>query len=297
MLICSSVVSDLFAMQTILYLEQHYKRACLAQQLHSTGLLVVCLLAVKAQLAPLLLRHQLVVHSTFEVLLGHLATINRLTLGCVETFEVANHEVLALAVVVQREGALVGRSWDEELLAGDAGGHRMHERNLNSIRGFDANQINSNARACKDMKWRVARHLSAWLGFAGEQLPSPSSSSCPLRQYFELVVLVMLRTTACRVVAGGRSWTQLRGFAAASKSPFEEPKKAKRTLPETTSPNSPLGMLDRVPKSDDKKKDAKAESADPIEAESELLDPFARFPNSTNPVTGEVGGPTGRFGR
>jgi len=64
-------------------------------------------------------------------------------------------------------------------------------------------------------------------------------------------------------------------------------KKPKRTLQDVVHPNTPLGMLDRQPKKDDK-------NSSHVEVEDdEKPSPFDPFPDSTNPVSGEVGGPTG----
>lgn len=54
-------------------------------------------------------------------------------------------------------------------------------------------------------------------------------------------------------------------------------------------PNTPLGRLDRTPKGDrEMEMQAKAGTR-----AGESLDPFARFPDNTNPATGEMNGPTG----
>ena len=70
-------------------------------------------------------------------------------------------------------------------------------------------------------------------------------------------------------------------------------KKPKRTLQDVVHPNTPLGMLDRLPKKDDP-------NSSHVGAGVETPKPFDAFPDSTNPETGEVGGPSGpeptRFG-
>ncbi|RWS16116.1 cytochrome c oxidase assembly protein COX19-like protein [Dinothrombium tinctorium] len=70
---------------------------------------------------------------------------------------------------------------------------------------------------------------------------------------------------------------------------FSDGKKSKlksRTFPEATHPNTPLGKMDRQPK-----KEERAKSDE--QSDESQTDAFAPFPNSTNPVTGEIGGPTG----
>ncbi|KAI1296919.1 Succinate dehydrogenase assembly factor 4, mitochondrial [Halotydeus destructor] len=67
----------------------------------------------------------------------------------------------------------------------------------------------------------------------------------------------------------------------------EQPKRANsKLLNETHHPNTPLGMMDRVPKQD---KSVKSNSPQ----EDGKPDPYAEFPDSTNPSTGEVNGPKG----
>lgn len=73
-------------------------------------------------------------------------------------------------------------------------------------------------------------------------------------------------------------------------------KQPKRKLPDTTNPNTPLGVLDRIPKADKAKK---ATDGD-VGGDGGQSSVFSPYPDSTNPKTGEVGGPTGpeptRFG-
>lgn len=65
----------------------------------------------------------------------------------------------------------------------------------------------------------------------------------------------------------------------------------KKSLPQSEGPNSPLGMMDRVPKKSDPKLDSQSSACSP---------PYPPFPDGVNPNTGEVNGPSGpeptRFG-
>lgn len=54
---------------------------------------------------------------------------------------------------------------------------------------------------------------------------------------------------------------------------------------EDPDPNTPLGRLDRQPK--------KAEPSVTIKDSKATINAYAPFPDGTNPVTGEVGGPVG----
>ena len=66
---------------------------------------------------------------------------------------------------------------------------------------------------------------------------------------------------------------------------------SKKPLPETEGPNTPLGMMDRVPKKSPSNLDPQMSACSP---------PYPPFPDGKNPKTGEQNGPTGpeptRFG-
>lgn len=85
----------------------------------------------------------------------------------------------------------------------------------------------------------------------------------------------------------------LRSFSD-DKNPADKTAKVKRKLPDTTNPNTPLGVLDRIPKG------VKDQKASKVAEEEEPLNVYSPFPDATNPSTGEVGGPVGpeptRFG-
>lgn len=72
-----------------------------------------------------------------------------------------------------------------------------------------------------------------------------------------------------------------------------------KKIPDPVDPNSPLGVLDRMPKKD--KSEQAVSGPASAQAKTEPSgDVFAPFPEGKNPRTGEIGGPSGpeptRFG-
>lgn len=82
----------------------------------------------------------------------------------------------------------------------------------------------------------------------------------------------------------------VRSFASKSSGP--EATGAKKSKIDTSNPNTPIGMMDRVPKKQDPQMDGSGTSG--------CTPPYPPFPDNQNPATGEVNGPTGpeptRFG-
>lgn len=67
-----------------------------------------------------------------------------------------------------------------------------------------------------------------------------------------------------------------------------------RKLPDSGGPNTPLGVLDRMPKKDKAQEGDKKEEGCPSELNmANSNNAFAPFPDGKNPNTGEIGGPAG----
>lgn len=58
----------------------------------------------------------------------------------------------------------------------------------------------------------------------------------------------------------------------------------KKSIPDKEGPNSPLGMMDRVPRKNEGKLDSQSSACSP---------PYPPFPDGKNPTTGELNGPSG----